>query len=269
MRLFKNIYTKIVALLLLFTVAACVNEDEVNQERDGKAGTPGLVVVVTDATAAVVAGADVTLYATQSDYIAETNPVLTKVTDADGEVSFSADEMGGEPGIYYFSVASGMLRNWSSTTNAGYMYLTSGPTRIKTTVAPVLQQFIDLIDGDWIVTSYTYPGPYNAWTDTGINPACAADDIFRFLKTGQCQRREGATSCGAPNADQAPVSVAGSNWSPWALNATGTQLVTFRDLDPDFETATQTGKAYGLTINPGVSITIDYGGGYVATLERP
>jgi hypothetical protein len=257
----RSFISKILVIVLVVSFA-CVDDETVNQERSGSRGTPGLNIEVLNSTGEAVSGATVKIFATLDDYVAETNMVISATTDANGLAYFSKADLGGEAGVFYFSVESGSNRNWASTVATPYMYLTSGPTKIKTTVAAVRPEFLALIANEWRVTNYGYGGGFNAWDPAnGINPACAADDVFKFNKAGKLVRREGASSCPTPNSYQMPVSVAGSNWSNWTLSTDGT-TITVRDLDPDYDAVANA----GLTIVAGTSLTINYGGPYIADL---
>jgi len=253
----KITYINLIALL--FIVSSCVNEDKVNQERSGSAGQPRLDVKVVDESGNAVAGATVDFFTNSSDYANETNAIKSATTDADGIASLEPGDVSDERGAYYFSAASGNTRNWASTVVSPYLYWSSGPTTIETTVAGVLTQFLDLNTGTYIMTRYEYPDGSN-----GQYKACEDDDTFIFRKDGKLIRAEGATSCATVTPDQAPVSVAGEIWSDWSLNADGTKI-TLRDLDPAWEYGTDPDA--GLSISGG-TVTIDYGGGYIATLVR-
>ena len=258
----KNIYRiSLVTLFSLGLVLSCVNKDEVNQDRPGfSAGTPGMDLLVSDTDGNAVAGATVTMFAAEDDYITEQNSIGEKTTDANGSVSFSKAELG-EAGVFFFSVASGSDRNWAYTVSSPYMYLTSGPTKLSTTVAAVLPEFLALIDGSWI---------HNNYTNGGAAPPCNDDDTFTFLKTGSLIRTDAPVICD-PTREASPD---GTNWSPWSLNGDGS-LIDVYDYDPwYFNNDLANGNATNntLTFIPSVSaptsIVIDYGGGYVWTLDK-
>ena len=258
----KNIFRiSLVTLFSLALVLSCVNKDEVNQDRPGfSTGTPGLDLLVSDGDGNAVAGATVTLFNTEDDYITESNSISEKTTDANGSVSFTKAELA-EAGVFYFSVASGSDRNWASTVSSPYMYLGAGPTKLTTTVAAVLPEFLALIDGNWV---------HNNYTNGGAAPACNDDDTFTFLKTGSLIRYDAGAACD-PTREAVP---GGTNWSPWTLNADGS-LIDVYDYDPwYFNNGLANGDATNntLTFNPSVaaptSIVIDYGGGYVWTLDK-
>jgi len=258
----KNIFRiSLVTMFSLGLVLSCVNKDEVNQDRPGfSGGTPGLDLVVSDVDGNAVAGATVTMFSTEEDYITEQNSIGEKTTDANGAASFTKAELG-EPGVFYFSVASGSDRNWASTISSPYMYLGSGPTKLTTTVAGVLPEFLALIDGSWA---------HNNYTNGGAAPACNDDDTFTFLKTGSLIRYDAGAACD-PTREAVPE---GTNWSPWTLSADGS-LIDVYDYDPwYFNNGLANGDATNntLTFIPSVaaptSIVIDYGGGYVWTLDK-
>lgn len=244
--------------VLSVALVSCVNEDEVNQERSGSVGTPRLDVVVTDSDGNPVSGATVDFYASADDYANEENSVKTVATDASGVASLEAGDVDGVAGQYYFNVASGSLRNWIDVTSAPYLYWSSGPTVVTTQALTVIQEFLDLTAGDFIMSSYTYPGAGNVLTG-----GCADDDIYTFRKDGVIIRKEGATVCATPGADQSPVSVEGAIWGTWSVSADGANI-TMRDLDPAWESAND--PSPGLTTSA-TQIIIDYGSGYVATLD--
>ena len=252
MKTLKNI------ILTLFVVAglltSCVNEDEVNQDRPGgSAGTPRLDLVISDDAGAVVAGASIAVFANEDDYITEQNSIANGTTDASGVASFTPAELGGEAGTFYFSVSSGNQRNWASTIVTPYMYLTAGPTRISTTVADVLPEFITLIDRPWNHFSYT---------NGDAEPACNTDDVFTFLKTGNVLRTDGATVCDPVRT----VPLPGVAWSPWSTDGTN---LTIADYDPWYF---NNGRANAVGGGPmtltDTQLVIDFGGGYVWTLTR-
>ncbi|MBR09698.1 MAG: hypothetical protein CMP48_18690 [Rickettsiales bacterium] len=263
---------QLLSLLVFGAVAfSCVDADKVNQARETSVGDPRLDIEVFDAAGSPVSGAVVSFFLSADDYINEANVVATATTDASGMVSVTATDMGysasdlGEAtccGQVYFSVAAGNLRNWSSTVNTPYLYWSSGPTVVSTTVDGVLTEFIDLIANSWVVTGYDYPGDGNIW---GFQAACGTDDVFTFLKTGELIRAEGASVCDEPDSYQSPVSVEGEVWSPWALLDAAT--ISIRDIDPFWDAAGLANSEAGFSITAGTSVTIDFGGGYVATLE--
>jgi hypothetical protein len=141
------------------------------------------------------------------------------------------------------------------------MYWAAGPTKITTSVAAVLPEFLELIQGTYTVTSYEYPGGTNIWPTA--QAACSQDDVFTFLKTGDVLRAEGASACPTPDAFQSPVSAAGAVWSTWTLLDGST--INIRDLDPTFDFGANPDAGFSIS---GGTVTIDYGGGYIATLTR-
>ena len=255
----KNIYRiSLVTLLSLGLVLSCVNKDEVNQDRPGfSGGTPGLDLIVSDTDGNAVAGATVTMFSTEDDYITEQNSIGEKTTDANGAASFSKAELG-EAGVFFFSVASGSDRNWASTISSPYMYLTSGPTKLSTTVAGVLPEFLALIDGSWTHISYT---------NGGAAPPCNDDDDFTFLKTGTVIRVDANLVCDPTR----EATAEGTNWSDWATDG---PTIDIADYDPWYfnNDLSGAGASGSLTwvpdINNPTSIVIDYGGGYVWTLGK-
>jgi hypothetical protein len=257
----KNIYRiSLVTLFSLGLVLSCVNEDEVNQGRPGfSTGTPGMDLLVSDTDGNAVAGATVTMFATEDDYITEQNSIGEKTTDANGSVSFTKADLA-EPGVFYFSVASGSDRNWSSTVSSPYMYLASGPTKLSTTVAAVLPEFLALIDGSW---------KHNNYTNADVSPPCNDDDTFTFLKTGTIVRVDAGAVCDPTREAVA----AGTVWGEWAVSAGG--IIDVTDYDPYYFNNGQANSYVtdkDLVFNPSVSaptsIVIDTGGGYVWTLDK-
>ncbi|WP_296621523.1 hypothetical protein [Marivirga sp.] len=254
----KNIKNILAILVLAVISFSCVDEDTVNQERPGTDVEPSLSVVVLNQQGEPVSGATVDFFASAEDYALEQNAVKTAETNAQGVVTLLPGDVDSERADYFFSASSGSLRNWSSNVNSGYLYWSSGETVIETTLAPVLPEFLAIL-GDYNLTSYTYPGNGNI---IGFAPECELDDVFTFRKDGLVIRAEGTDVCAEPSEFQSPVSEDGSVWSNWALNEDGTEI-DIRDLDPFYDADATAGLEVDAT-----TVTIDYGGGYVATLTR-
>lgn len=72
---------------------------------------PKLELTVCDANDRAVAGVNVSLYETESDWKNKTNTVTDDVTDSNGIVLFE----GLEPKVYYFSAVKGSLSNDDTT----------------------------------------------------------------------------------------------------------------------------------------------------------
>jgi hypothetical protein len=247
---------------------AC-EENELNPG-GGKVTPVELKINVTDVAAAGPAvGATVDLYATLSDYVSEVNAIASKDTDADGNVVFTEAELGDVAGRRYVNISLGSKRNWAYASQTPVMNLTAGTTLLKTSVAAVLPQFISLAGNRFALTSYTYGGTniIDPGSGYGLDP-CRADDEFVFLKTGRIYGYDDGVAC-APSHPKG-YTVAGVDWSSWTLNAAGT-TINMKDLDPDWygSAASIANYTAGLTISgDGNTVTIDYGGGYVATLVK-
>lgn len=233
----------------------------------GTTTAPSLMIKVSDGSGNAVSGATVDLYNSLDGYITETGALSSGTTDGAGTIVFDAATLA-EPGVFYFNVASGTLRNWTSTSSTAFILLNDGQTVVSTTLGEVPQAFIDLLANNWVLTDYAGYG-------AGVNalPACEQDDILTFLKDGSALRADGASACsGGPSIYQAPLAPA--TWSPWTVSEDmGAVTLTIRDFDPFYDAGgcNNTSMDLGscpdadLTFGTG-TITIDYGGGYIATL---
>ncbi|MEQ9403093.1 MAG: hypothetical protein RIM99_05865 [Cyclobacteriaceae bacterium] len=246
----KNIYKNLIALAVLVAFSAC---DRTVDIFEGQTGTPDLTIVVLDGDSLGVAAATVDLFDTEEGYITETGSIATATTDANGEVTFTTSVLT-NPGVYYFNVASGVQRNWSSVSSTNYLLLTDGKTRVETFVADVLPEFIALTASTWAHTSYT---------NGDAAPACNDDDTFVFLKTGTVRRFDAGAAC-SPSRE---AEVTGTDWSSWALNADGTSI-DIRDWDPwYYNNGNTTGNVATASLTlAGSTAVMDYGGGYVWTI---
>lgn len=253
----KNI-KYIVLILSGFFLQGCW-DDEVFP--GGGETTPvNLEINVTDATtSAPVSGATVQLYTSPDGYVEETGSVATKTTDANGNVVFTREELG-DPGAKYINVIAGEMRNWSSVVSTPAMTMTSGTTLIKTKVAAVLPEFIALAGNRFALTAYDYPVTGNVLPSL---EACRGDDEFVFLKTGRLFAYDAGEAC---DPHFKGYTAQGIDWSSWTIIDDGAGI-NMKDLDPDWLN-NNTYNA-GLSISSdGNVVTIDYGGGYVATLTK-
>lgn len=251
----KNLRYIVVIVSALF-LGSCWEDEQF--PGGGEAAPASLQINVTDAvSASPVSGATVQLYHTSQGYITETDAAVVKTTDDQGNVVFTKDELG-EPGAKYFNVISGDKRNWSSVSSTPAMNLTSGVTRIKTKVADVHPSFIALTANDWLWDNYT---------NGDAAPDCNNDDIFRFLKTGRVVRMDAGIACDPKREAVA----AGTDWSPWTLNADASEI-TMRDPDPWYfnngYTTQSSSNTYAadFSIVNGTSVTVAFGADYVWTL---
>lgn len=262
----KNIFYK---LTMICVVAALFSscERELAIDFTGDDAAPGLRIKVQDASGNPVSGATVDLFNSLDGYITEQGAIGSASTDGSGEVAFDQSVLT-ERGVYYFSVSSGALRNWSSTVATDYLLLNSGETFVTTSLAEVSQAFINLTTGAW--TNVTYGTP-------GMLP-CDSDDVFTFLKDGTVTRAHGANACSPESTFQQPISATGAVWSKWTVetDGAGDHTLNIRDLDPAWDSGNcnHTNAASvsasdcsspGLTFGTNM-ITIDYGGAYIATL---
>ncbi len=227
---------------------------------DGEVAPVTLQVNVTDAvTNAPVSGATVELYYTLAGYVSETGAAHTKTTDASGKVVFTREELG-DAGSKYLNISSGAKRNWASVSATPVLNMTNGNTTVNTKVADVLPQFIALAGNRFALTGYSYPGFPNYMPEAA---ECLQDDELVFLKTGRVIGYDSGVACGTSFKG---FTVAGFDWSAWTLAEAGAKI-NIKDLDPEYNTANPVSAI--LTISgDGNTVTIDFGGGYVATLEK-
>lgn len=266
----KNLFYKITMIL---AVAALMTSCERELTVDTVGSTPpGLRIKVSDVNGSPVSGATVSLFNTLDGYITEMGAIGTATTDGNGEVAFDQSTLS-ERGVYYFNVASGTLRNWTSTVATNYLLLNDGETLVTTTLDEVPQAFIDLTTGTWLNSEYYYGA-------TQANTPCESDDVLTFLKDGTLTRAHGASTCPTVSTFMEPISADGAVWSKWTVADGGATLV-IRDLDPGWDggscnhTSAETGDCFATDLLFGFSgagtVTIDYSGGggtgtYRATL---
>ena len=130
----------IIFIAMVVVLSSCDREVDIFK---GQTSDPELNVIVVDSNGDPVSGATVDLYNSEDGYITETGSVATATTDGSGSVIFSEETLA-EPGVFYFNVSSGTLRNWADVSNTSYILLTDGSTRVETVVAEVLPEFIAL-----------------------------------------------------------------------------------------------------------------------------
>lgn len=263
---------KVILFLVTISMVSCWDNVEDIAE-SGSAIPPSLTIVVTDNdTGEPVSGATVELYSNQNDYIYDQNLFASGSTGSDGKFTFDKSQLGNTATRFYFTVKAGAKRNWAFTTStSGVMTLTNGATEVLTKVDDVLPQFISLSGGRFALTSYTYPGWGNILDpDSGYGlDACRTDDEFLFLKTGRIIGFDDGLAC-TPSHPKG-YTVAGFDWSSWSLPAADAGAsINMKDVDPDWYTG---GALNNYTAVLSISgdentVTIDYGGGYVATLVR-
>lgn len=256
----KNLIYK---LTLILGIAVLVTSCDREQTIDFVSSTPpALRIKVVDVNGANVSGATVSLFTTLDGYITEVGAISSATSDANGEVLFDQSVLT-ERGVYYFNVASGTLRNWTSTVNTAFLLLNDGETLVTTTVDDVPQAFIDLTDGTWLNTSY-FAGANQT------NSACESDDVLTFLKDGTLLRAHGASACSPETTFMQPISAEGSVWSKWTVTNGGANL-TIRDLDPAWDggscnhTSAEVADCFSVDLLFGFdgagTITLDYSGG--------
>lgn len=267
----RNIKSLLLASVLLF-LAGCW-EDELFPG-GGKAVPVALQIIAVDAvTSAPEAGATVELYLTLAGYVNETGAAATRVTDAEGKVVFTKEELG-DVGAKYFNVISGPKRNWASISSTAVLNMTSGVTTITTKLAAPDPDFLKLAGNRYALTSYYYD--YGAGYDI-IDPAsgyglpeCRTDDEFVFLKTGRIIGYDAGVAC-TPSHPKG-YTVAGFDWSSWAIGTAGDAgKILMKDLDPDWYGTTASNATYKPVYTFSVdesTVTLDYGGGYVAVLTK-
>ena len=135
----KNLFYKISMILVVAALFTSCERDFVIDNVSTTA--PALRIKVADTAGNDVSGATVSLFNTLDGYITEVGAISTATTDANGEVVFDASTLG-DRGVFYFNVASGTLRNWTSTVSTNYLLLNDGETLVTTTVDEVPQAFI-------------------------------------------------------------------------------------------------------------------------------
>lgn len=263
---------KIFVFIALLSLVSCwENVDDI--AGSGQAEPVSLTIVVTDnVSGAPVSAAAVEVYVTLADYVTDQNMFLTGTTDANGKLTFDATQLGTNPTRFYFTVKAGAKRNWAFVSATPVMTLTSGATEILTKVDNVLPQFLALAGNRYKLTSYLYGGSNIIDPASGYGlPACRTDDQFVFLKTGRLIAYDAGTACSPSHVKG--YTVAGLDWCPWVLKSNGA-VINMKDLDPDWYSSNPTAGANrlydaGLTIAAnGSTVTIDYGGGYIATLTK-
>lgn len=117
-------------LLLTFALFSC----ERTFENEIVSTTPPELHVITEnPDGDPIEGANVILYASEEDYNAESNALVTKTTNAEGKAIFTESELA-EPGVYYVRATSGGQNNSGSETATPYLLLNDGHTYFYTTI---------------------------------------------------------------------------------------------------------------------------------------
>jgi hypothetical protein len=232
----------------------------------GDVVTPQLDVVVRNEAGNFISGATVQLFHSLNDYVAEINVKATKTSDASGKVTFTLEELG-EPGAKYFNVISGEMRNWASVSATPVMTLTSGVTQMNTVVATILPEFLALAGNRFKTSTYMYPAgdcpgddPCNAME---LYP-CYGDDELLFLKTGRMFAFDAGVVCAPHNKG---YTTGGVDYSAWTIT-NGGETISIRDLDPWWNTTNPVANRPLTISGDGNTVTIDFGGGYVAILTK-